>query len=198
MRTAIDSLKGIEAICLDATLAGQAVYQRLNFAGEVSLSRWVGFFATTVPADEISSYEPLQANDLSTVGQLDARAFGVDRSALLKRLFEFNPDLAWLARSARDGSIRGFCMARDGVNFCHIGPLVAADTATAIGLIRSVATARPGKKIGLDAFDLRRDFSQSLSELGLVVERSFIRMHLGSTTPQFNESYYASAGPEFG
>jgi hypothetical protein len=89
-------------------------------------------------------------------------------------------------------------MARLGRMSAQIGPLVADDDATAIGLLAR-AGASAGGPICLDLFDQRTAVRQWLDARGFVPVTRFIRMVLGPEAifPADHRTYVI-AGPELG
>ncbi len=116
--------------------------------------------------------------------------------ALLGHLLGRLPAAAFVAR--RNGRITGFVMARPGRLSAQIGPLVAADDATALALL-----ARAGQGVGgpvcLDLFDQRRAMRAWLDGRGFRPLTRFIRMVLGpAAIVPADHRTYVIAGPELG
>ncbi len=182
---------------LDATEAGQPVYQRLGFRDVYALSR----YEATLPKAGTTSQSIRQMTDadLSDVIRLDATAFGAPRPALLTHLLDRMPDFAWVIEVRRN--ITGFCLGRDGREADLIGPIVCGDTATALALFDHALAARktPNRRLFLDVLDARKDFIAELSERGFTRQRGFMRMIKGSPGVLGNPAtLHAIAGPELG
>ncbi len=117
MSTCLEYLRKqrVRCIKLDATPAGQSMYERLGFRAEWSFHRWAR--EAVNPNDAPSR----RASD-STLGQshldLDRIAFGADRSG-------------WLERLGQQSNCRqnpsGFGMLRRGYLADYLGPVVAKD-----------------------------------------------------------------------
>ncbi len=68
---------GVEAIKLDATPAGQPVYEKLGFVGEGLIERWL----RVKTVQETTAASSLTSETLNGICALDRIAFGADRSA---------------------------------------------------------------------------------------------------------------------
>ena len=188
MRWAVGALHGIRCAALDATPAGQPVYRQLGFRDLWGFARW----SLPQPLPMTPGVRPLRESDWPAVIALDAAAFGAPRPALLR---DFAARLPQAAVVAEDGS--GFALARDGARGPQIGPVVAADDATARALIAAARNALPGSAV-LDLPDARRGLADWLAQHDGTVLRPFTRMALGADTPGEAAHIAAVAGPEFG
>jgi GNAT superfamily N-acetyltransferase len=197
MRDCIDVLQKRGLVpALDASPEGRQVYLRLGFRDAGTSTRLVGDLSREpMPADGIAT-TTIDAADLAEITAYDARSSGTDRSALLGHLRQRLPAAALVAR--RNGRVTGFVMARLGRMSAQIGPLVADDDATAIGLLAR-AGASAGGPICLDLFDQRTAVRQWLDARGFVPVTRFIRMVLGPEAifPADHRTYVI-AGPELG
>ncbi len=136
---------------LDATPAGRTVYAGMDFRDVLGLQRWQRA-ARAADADTtlVPGLRPLRRDDLAAVAALDAQAFGAPRAWLLESLAARSAGFA--AVTDRDGRITGAVLGRQGRNATQVGPIVAADEATAITLLRHAA-ARIAGPIFIDALD---------------------------------------------
>lgn len=166
---------------LDATPAGREVYRRLGFADGPAIERWRGMGAgtSTVHRD----------TDLDLAIGLDRAAFGADRSALLVDLARRGDAPAFRAPDA-------VLLARRGRTATQLGPLLAADEATATSLCSGALDAVAGPVL-IDVPVRETALRQLLSARGFVVERAFTRMSLGTPAPM-GQAMRAIAGPELG
>lgn len=182
---------------LDATPAGEKLYRRLGFAGEIALARW--FVDATAPSAPLApGIRPLHADDWVGIRDMDLRAFGAPRVRLLERLAREAPEYAWVSTDAR-GPLRGFVFGRHGHVREHIGPLVADSTETAQALLTACRSAHPDRRFFVDAPDDQRAWTDALSAAGFAIERPFLRMYRGRlSTPGEYKVVYAICGPEFG
>lgn len=188
MRWAVDALRGRRCAALDATPAGRPVYRQLGFEDLWGFARW----SLPQPLPMTPGVRPLREGDWPAVMALDAAAFGAPRPVLLR---DFAARLPQAAVIAEDG--RGFALARDGARGPQIGPVVAADDATARALIAAAHGALAGAAV-LDLPDARPGLADWLTQHGGTMLRPFTRMALGVDTPGEAGLIAAVAGPEFG
>jgi GNAT superfamily N-acetyltransferase len=121
---------GVTCIKLDATPAGQPVYERLGFQFEWAWQR----------RERPSEIVP----DVSVGGDewvhydRDPEAFGANRQK-------------WLARVARGARVicreRGYGMLRPGTNAGYLGPIASPDAATAEAIVRELLENVDGRVI---------------------------------------------------
>src|SRR2546426_9870135 len=122
MKAALAFLKsrGIVCIRLDATPAGRPVYEKLGFVPEWGLTRHE---VTSLSERSSPNTRELMESDWLAVEKLDARAFGVSRSRILRRLVQDSrATLVWPAQ----GPILGYGMLRKGAQSDYLGPVVCA------------------------------------------------------------------------
>lgn len=176
---------------LDATPAGQPVYERLGFAGAERITRWRR--PARAPAGGVAAgINPAGRADLARMTALDAEIFGAPRPELIQDLCTRNAPMGWIAGDD------GFLLHRMGLNARQIGPLCAADLATAERLLET-ALAQLDEELVMDACDAHPGFNALLKAQGFVIERPFIRMYLGTPTPTGDPGrLFAIAGPELG
>lgn len=118
---------GIHWIKLDATDMGAPLYRSLGFETESVIERWAGIPPESARAS-VSPYRPLQ--------DLDERAFGADRSALLA-------DLAQTAAACIGD--QAFAMGRPGSNAPYFGPCVSKDEESVLRLMNWFRGLYPGQ-----------------------------------------------------
>ena len=196
MRWAVGQLQaaGMGCIALDATPAGRVVYRQLGFRDLWGFSRWA--LPAGLPAEPGVVVRRMAAADGSALQALDQAAFGAPRGFLLRDFAARCPDAA-LVVAAPGGGLAGALLARDGVRGPQLGPLYAADAATARALLAAGAAVRPGAVIDLrDAEPC--GLGAWLSGHGGAVQRRFTRMALGEDPPGDPGRILAVAGPEFG
>jgi predicted N-acetyltransferase YhbS len=181
---------------LDATPSGEAIYRKLGFAGEYRLARWC-LDVKPPPVARRFSARPLAPADWPAIREMDQRAFGASRIALLQRLADEAPEYARVI--SRGSNLQGYLFGRHGHNREHLGPLVADGPETAAALLESTLAEQPDRRVYVDVPDERQEWRDVLSKMGFAIERPFLRMHRGPlTTPGKPSSIYAIAGPEFG
>jgi GNAT superfamily N-acetyltransferase len=167
MERSIAELRGQGLIpFLDATPAGQAVYERMGFRAVDALTRWRGSGGPP-GADDLP---PLDAVD--EIAELDRAAFGVDRSAVLADLLARQG-----AVSRRDPDGDGFVLTRAGRSATYVGPVVAREAAAAVRLLESALVGIPGPVL-IDVPDRQAEVIALLAARGFEPERPFARMAL--------------------
>jgi hypothetical protein len=138
----------------------------------------------------------MSADDLAAVIAYDAVRFGDDRAFMIEHLRHRMPDCAFLAES--EGRVRGFVLARDGRAATQIGPLVADDDTTALGLLQH-ALRGIRDPVCLDVGDRHAALRHWLESHGFAAQATFIRMIYGRSEPFDDPSrIYAITGPELG
>lgn len=198
LRGALEAVKDEGAVGLDATPAGKALYDTLEFSEVYRLGRWLREpFQAALPGEIGSAIEPMLAADLPAVCAYDQEVFGADRAPLLRALRAGAAGLAWLAR--RQGRTIGYCLGRFGRLYAHIGPVVADDTPTAQALLLCALDAAGEWRTIVDTTFHRPEWNEWLRALGFAEQRPFMRMRLGAwALPVTHGKQLAVAGPEFG
>jgi hypothetical protein len=199
MRSCIDALMGKGIVpALDATPDGRQVYLPLGFQDVYTITR---FFAgkpaaLDAPDSAARTVRPMQEGDLAAVSAYDAEPFGADRAYLLRHLQRRLPAGAHVAEG-RNG-IRGFVLGRDGRASTQIGPLVAADAATAIALLNAALAGITGPAC-IDLSDAHQAVIGAVTRAGFAPQFPFIRMIHGRSQPFDDpQRIVAIAGPELG
>ena len=181
---------------LDATDAGRRVYGPLGFQPVHGLRRVRAERALAATPRGDITVRPIQECDWTAVAELDRRAFGAGRVALLRHLGMRQPARAMVAVDS--GGVAGFVLVRDGRQALHVGPVVAGDPATAIALTAASLASASGP-VYVDAVGGHRAYAEWLASVGFVVQRGFTRMILNRRAA-FGDPrlLYAAAGPELG
>lgn len=203
MRWAMDSLRGVPCVGLDATPAGREVYRRLGFRDAWGFRRWALPEALPAEPDDIL-LRPLREADWPALRALDAAAFGAPRETLLRDFAARMPRAALVAVDAAD-TPRGFVLARDGLRSPQLGPVLAPDEPTARALIAASLAALPppaapgAPRAVVDLRDAAAGIVAWCAAHGAVEQRPFTRMVLGAAAPPGDPvPMVAVAGPEFG
>jgi GNAT superfamily N-acetyltransferase len=172
---------------LDATPAGQPVYERMGFRPVLALTRWRGRGGgAAAPA-----LPPVQ--DVRDIAELDRLAFGADRSAVLADLLARQG-----AGSRSDPAGGGFLLWRPGRTATYVGPFVARETETALALLDSGLAGIAGPVV-IDVPERESEIADLLSEHGFQPERPFARMALDRDTGFGDPTLIrAIAAPELG
>jgi ribosomal protein S18 acetylase RimI-like enzyme len=181
---------------LDATPSGELLYRKLGFSPEYGVTRR---FLDARPHDlaRSTNVRPLGDEDWPAIEQLDARAFGAPRIALLKRFAAEAHEYAWVA--TQNGVLQGFVLGRHGHVRDQLGPLVADSCATADALVDACLSGSRRRGVFLDAPDNQRAWNDALARRNFAIERPLLRMYRGKlTSPGDPSIIFAIAGPEFG
>ena len=160
---------------LVATRDGLALYEKLGFAvtGRIAQHQAVAHVAS-----EGSAVVWADATDLPALVDLDRRATGMDRAALIERLAQ----IGRLALLRRDGDVVGFGSLRDFGRGVVVGPVAARCEATARMLIAFLLAQRPGEFLRVDVA-APDTFSPWLVTLGLPRTGSGYAMTRAGATP---------------
>lgn len=189
MKTAMAYLQssGVRTIKLDATPAGQPVYEALGFVLEHRIERQ----AATVSASGNLKSSPA---DITQVMALDRTAFAADRSRLISSLYH---EALAQAVVVEDNRLLGYALARSGYKAHYIGPLVALDGAVAHALLSNILAQLPAGNVYLD---YNTGFTGvDLQRFSFVTQRELFRMRCGPPLPAGGEEkVVAIAGLEVG
>jgi GNAT superfamily N-acetyltransferase len=156
--------QGVACIKLDATPAGQTVYERLGFQAEWAWQRRER--PGTRPPEVLVGGDSWNDENYAW----DAEVFGADRRE-------------WLARVARPARVicrgHGFGMLRPGSNAGYLGPIAARDPGTAEEIVLQLLNRVDGRIIW-DLPDQNRAGVQLAESLGFQAVRDLVRMWTGS------------------
>lgn len=199
MSEALDVLKYMASIRLDATPAGHEVYRKLDFVDEFRLSRMETVVANGGVMLQCNPARPMTREDLSAVAALDCEVFGADRLLALEWMFDGAPEYAWVDQSGEQGQIAGYTFGRHGFNFEHLGPVVAQDQQTARHLVSACLNQQSGQRFILDASHCVLGWRTWLESIGFREQRPFIRMfYRNNSFPGLPSKQFGILGPEFG
>ena len=194
MRTALEYLRDIPCIRLDATPAGQPVYEKLGFVSEWTLTRHQ---AVVVSSTKVAGARELLENDWPAVEKLDAAAFGVARGGVLRSLAETSR--ATLV-CPPDGPLLGYGMLRRGSSCDYLGPLVSAKPGRSfIAMVSTLLGKTEGRPVFWDVL-CRNLLAASLArKIGFTPVRALTRMRLGPDTIKSDpRALWAIADPSLG
>lgn len=205
MNACLDEAENRElTVGLDATENGEKVYAQLGFEAFARFTRLklspeeVPVRSQQLDGTEGSHFiRQIQPADLPEVLEWDLRAFGGDRSYILRHQFSIWPEAAFMAVNPK-GTLGGYTLGRVGCKAREFGPIMAEDGTIAEQLYRA--------SISLDAAPVYMDVGEHFPEFkkhrlaeGWKVERGFVRMVKGALDGDRQISkIYASAGPDFG
>jgi len=196
MRAALEYLRKekVATVKLDATSDGRQVYESLGFEVELIIERWSGVARAAASSDCTN----LDASLLPEVFALDRRAFGADRSQLIKLLVKdalIEPSV----NRGPNGQMNGYALARRGTAATYVGPVVANDAATATTLLNGVFKQLAGEQVYVDVNTTFETGTRELTVRGFVKQRDLIRMRYGEqSSAGTSASVFAIAGPEVG
>jgi ribosomal protein S18 acetylase RimI-like enzyme len=190
------SRDGLEAVGLDATPAGRALYLPRGFVDGPALVR-MRRDGGPPPADrdEPAPIRAMREADLDAVLALDRQVFGADRAVVLRDALASAQGLALVAEEA--GRLRGYCFGRHGDHSDHVGPVVAESEALGRSLVLAAAAscARP---VIVDA-RAGPSWTAALEAAGFAAQRTLTRMYRGPARPPARPALeLAIRGPEMG
>ncbi len=216
LKHALDFLdkRGVKTVRLDATAAGQPVYEKLGFVPEYALTRYQGIAPggiakagglddgfTPIPGDHRQAPKtPLDdatriSSRLREIASFDYRMTGTPREKMLVRLFEESPEIT--RTMYRDGQLEGYITGRRGANATLIGPCIA--TAYAGPTLLGDALSRgSGQPVFLDIPQDNAPAIEIAEKRSLSIQRHFLRMCRGERIADHVEAIWASSGPEKG
>lgn len=183
--------QGVATARLDATAAGQQVYEKLGFEPEYPMTRYEGIATATATRCHT---EQATAETIPELIELDRHMTGTDRAKLLWRLFEDAPEFMRIV--CTDGHVDGFMAMREGANAIQIGPCVATTQAGA-GLLADALNRCAGQRVFVDVPQDHAAVAM-LETNGLTAQRHFMRMRRGKPIVDRREALWASTGPEMG
>ncbi|HZX28314.1 MAG TPA: GNAT family N-acetyltransferase [Telluria sp.] len=147
MHLVLEELGG-RCTLLNATPAGQPLYERLGFKAIGTLCQHQGTLASIPPVVPAGGgrVRLAQAGDLPAVVALANRATGMERGAPVRALAE----VAEVAVLERDGALLGFSIMRRFGRGHVIGPLVAPDLDGAKALVAHWSAPYAGSFVRID------------------------------------------------
>lgn len=194
---ALEVLKDMASIRLDATPSGHAVYQKLGFVDEYRLCRMEAAPLSAGLALLRNPARQMMKDDLPAVAIFDREVFGADRRLTLEWVFDGAPEYAWVIEER--GQIAGYTFGRRGFNFEHLGPIVAHDQQTARRLVSACLDRHASKPFIIDASHTIAGWRSWLESTGFREQRPFIRMYYRDNPyPGLPAKQFGILGPEFG
>ncbi|WP_067185519.1 GNAT family N-acetyltransferase [Microtetraspora niveoalba] len=175
LRYALDRA-GTATAWLTATAYGRPMYERLGF-------RAIGECATHVgEATGLTrgTSRPATPSDLSAILALDAEVFGAPRGELLTRLQAFSERFRVV--DGPDGGLSGFAGAWRNLGETVLGPAIAQDADTALGLLSDLASEVEGP-VRIDIDTSRSELLAWAKEHGLHHSFSTTIMEYGAPLP---------------
>jgi GNAT superfamily N-acetyltransferase len=186
----------VRCIKLDATPAGQPVYDRLGFRSEWTLARWQhpGLMVAQPAGAQL---RPWRASDARLIASLDAAAFGVSRENLARAL-ALQSRFALVLETA-PGCVAGYGFVRPGARANYLGPIVAASDEVGLLLVQALLANIAGEPAFWDIPDANAAAVGWARQHGFIHQRMLTRMYLGeNAAPGDPRLQFALAGPEVG
>jgi predicted GNAT family N-acyltransferase len=194
----LNELRSFKSVKLDATPAGQPLYEKLGFKNEYLIHRM-----TTLSMKNAQPFlsgitpKPVLTSDIEEVVAFDTSVFGTERTFLMKSLINENPENSWCIK--RNGRINAFALGRQGRKYHQIGPVFANSLIEAVILISQTLLKLAGKPLMLDVPAEKVELINWLNSIGFVRQRDFVRMFLNENLCQGKPEYqFLICGPEFG
>jgi GNAT superfamily N-acetyltransferase len=194
----LDLLGLCKSIKLDATTAGQPLYEKLGFRNDYLINRMINVAEINTRQEESKvNCESVQLSDISEISQLDQATFGADRKYLIASLLNENSVNAWCIR--HNGRVTAFSLGRKGRKYLHIGPVVATGLKQAKSLISAFCADYKNLPVVLDVLADKMELVNWLKSIGFTQQRQFFRMYLHQNPfPASTMNNYLICGPEFG
>jgi predicted N-acetyltransferase YhbS len=171
---------GDRCTLLNATAAGQPLYERLGFVPTGTVHQHQGNLLAVAPqtlaeGERIRTAVP---GDMAKLRELASRAAGMERGAVLTQLL----DVAECVVLERGGEAIGFSAVRRFGRGHAIGPVVAPDGERAKGLIAHWAQTHAGAFVRVDVTGAS-DLGAWLPELGLAEAGTCVTMARNGVPP---------------
>ena len=182
MRRILQELQRRE-IRLNATRAARRLYLSLDFHPEKTVFQCQGEarrLQGTPPVPLGAELRRLQQADLAAIEELDTKAFGVSRRALLAALFKESVGFGLF----RSGQLHGFALCRRFGRGHVIGPVAASCDEDAIAVIAPHIEMHERRFLRLDTHLREGAFGTFLSQSGLPVFDTVLTMSLRQPVPE--------------
>ncbi|HIQ22265.1 MAG TPA: GNAT family N-acetyltransferase [Planctomycetes bacterium] len=186
--------RGVATMRLDATPMGRPIYEKLGFVAEYGLVRLQGIASA---GGQPRSVRCATSGDLGSILHLDRQVTGTDRSRLIRRLYQENPQVTRVI-SAPGGQLLGYITARPGMQATQIGPGVAVEADAGRALADAALAHCAGRPVFIDIPLDNRAAMRWARDRGLEQQRPFTRMRRGAAVENKPALMWASSGPEKG
>jgi len=194
----LKELESFASIKLDATPAGQRVYEKFDFQDEYLVTRVVtGSMKNLSFDDDPVLTESIRLNDIEEIIAFDEHIFGSNRRQLIESLIHRYPQKAWLLR--RNNSMAGFALGREGNKYHQVGPVSGSTINDVKMLIRKALKELINQPVVIDVLSEKEDLINWLNSIGFTTQRHFVRMYKKENLfPGTVNKQYLICGPEFG
>lgn len=164
---------GVDCLGLDATDEGRRVYLKFGFVDHHGVDRWGGTGAQVTPS---GTTQTLGEEHVASLGELDLRLGGVDRSRLLRRLASEPGATVRMVTAAGDVVAAGF--SRSGRTAGHIGPVIASSSVAGEAIVADLITERFGQGEEQVLIDIPHDgpLAETVERWGFTAQRRLMRM----------------------
>lgn len=165
---AILEATGDRDLRLSSTRAGYRLYLSLGFQPIGRIFQHQGRALAPEPAEEEGSDLTIREatpGDFEALAQLDAAAYGADRSHVIRALLPLSTGTV----AERDGEPAGFALCRQFGRGHVVGPIVAEDDAMAIALTRPHVAAHDGNFLRVDTAFEQTGFGRFLEASGMPI-----------------------------
>lgn len=205
----LDSCR-VPSLKLDATPSGKPLYEKLGFAAEYEIERWMlkrspgarragkqRLLSTAATARATASSPEAAQPKLEGIFKLDRDVFGADRGELLRSLDREAP--AFTQSVERRGELAGYTLGRKGSRADHLGPWMARDETAAAELLDEFLRRSVRETIFVDVLKANPFAIPLVRGRGFECSRPLTRMVRGPNAhPGRPELLGAILGPEFG
>jgi predicted GNAT family N-acyltransferase len=195
----LKDLQHCASIKLDATQAGQQVYEKFHFSDEYLVARMTNLATKELPFidhDYILS-EPIQLTDIPAVVAFDEIVFGANRHTLIDSLIKEYPGKSWMLKI--NNAITGIALGREGYKYHQIGPVLTSNISDAKTLIAKALKGLTDQPVVVDVLCDKKELVDWLQSIGFIKQREFIRMYKNQNLfPGVIEKQFLICGPEFG
>ena len=195
----IENSKNIISLKLDATPAGQPVYQKFGFTSEYLVYRYISMsvFKNEVHFEPGISVERAVPENLDEITGFDKKIFGANRKQLIRFLIRNFPEMAWILRL--NGQIKGIALGRKGNSFHQVGPVFASSPDFAKILILKSLEDIENQPVIVDIPEHQPELINWINTLGFTKQRYFVRMYRNvNAYAGLIENQFLICGPEFG
>jgi GNAT superfamily N-acetyltransferase len=182
----------VKTVRLDATSAGQPIYEKLGFTPEYQLARFEGIAPSGTMGTIVSKVTPAM---YAGIIEFDKGMTGTNRGKMLSRFFEeFPEDIRIIQHGDKIG---GFILTRPGANAIQIGPCIATKEAGPV-LLSDALGRCAAEPVFIDVAVDNADAMKVAESSGLKIQRYFMRMYRGEYVKDNIQALWAGSGPEKG
>ena len=176
LEACVEYLGSVPCVKLDATPLGKPLYEQLGFVEELRLHRWEGKAPAPAGAKD-SAVRAWEARWTPAVLELDRRAFGIERGAMLDALARDSSRA--LVCLGPDGHVKGYGMLRPGSRAHYLGPVVAESADVGCQLVEQLLSSVAGQVLYWDILEENTVAGTLAKRLGFASQRPLVRMLRG-------------------